>query len=291
MIVRFAAKRESAVLASIVLLWALIIVSAPLPATDDPPPEPEALKLERAARLLKMRALAGQFDITSAAGDDSPQLELRGEPLFRYSDQPRGFLDATLWAWGPPGRPAAVAKVEAALNGKVPYWQYCVASLADGPLRIDFANQRKLTAPKAGLTLHAFPDGPPPADRPAPRQRQMKDLVARFAATIHARHLDTKELVKQEMRLLPSPIHRYADEKNGLRDGMIFGLTTNGTNPDMLIVIELRGKQDDKPEWHFGIVKMTYSEVHIRLDKSEVYSSPVSEPLETWTYFQTPREE
>jgi hypothetical protein len=291
MIVRFAAKRESAALASLVLLWALIIVAAPLAATDDPPPEPDALKLERAARLQKMRALAGQFDITSATGDDSQHLELRGEPLFRYSDQPRGFVDATLWAWGPPGRPAAVAKIEAAVNGKVPYWQYCVASLTDRPLNIDFANQRKLTAPRAGITLHAFSDGPPPSDRPTPRQRQMKDLAARFAATIHSRHLDTKELVKQEMRLLPSPMSRYADEKNGLRDGMIFGLTTNGTNPDMLIVIELRGAQPDRLEWQYGIAKMTYSEVHIRLDKSEVYNSPVSEPLETWTYFQTPRED
>jgi len=72
---------------------------------------------------------------------------------------------------------------------------------------------------------------------------------------------------------------------------MIFGLTTNGTNPDMLIAVELRGDEDDNAGWKYGAVKMTYSEVHIRLGKSEVYSSPVSEPLETWTYFQTPREE
>jgi hypothetical protein len=290
MIVRFAAKRRMGPLASLAVLWALAPLVSPLPAAEDSSPEPEALKREREARLQKMRALAGQFDITSAATDDPRQLELRGEPLFRYSDQPRGFVDATLWAWGPPGRPMAVAKVEAALNGKVPYWQYCVASLADRPLRIDFADQRKLSTPRAGLTLRAFPDAPQPAERPASRQRQMKDLAARFNATIHSRHLDTKELVKQEMRLLPSPIHRYADEKNGLRDGMIFGLTTNGTNPDMLIVIELRGAQP-RLEWQYGIVKMTYSEVHIRLDKSEVYQSPVSEPLETWTYFQTPRED
>src|SRR5262245_42882973 len=282
------AARRSAVL---LLLAALAADFVPLSAADDAPSEPDVLKHEREARLQKMRLLAGQFEIAGAAADERARFELRDEPLFRYSDQPRGFIDATLWAWGPPARPMAVAKVEAALNGKVPYWQYCVASLADQPLRIDFANQRKLTASRAGLTMKSFLDAPQPADRPAARQRQMKALVARFDATIHSRHLDTKELVKQEMRLLPSPIHRYADEKQGLRDGMIFGLTTNGTNPDMLIVIELRGDQGDRLEWHYGIVKMTYSEVHIRLDKTEVYKSPVSEPLETWTYFQTPREE
>jgi hypothetical protein len=187
MIVRFAAKHESAVLASGAMLLVLATFLAPLPAGEDPSPEPEALKHEREARLQKMRALAGQFGITSAAVNEPTQFDLRGEPLFRYSDQPRGFVDATLWAWGPPGRPMAVAKVEAALNGKVPYWQFCVASLADHPLRIDFADQRKLSTPRAGLTLRAFPDAPQPAARPAPRQRQMKDLAARFDATIHSR--------------------------------------------------------------------------------------------------------
>ena len=177
------------------------------------------------------------------------------------------------------------------MNGGVPYWQFCVASLADHPLHFDFDGRRKLTATKSGFVLQKLSEAPAPAERPALRQRQMKDLVGRFAATIHSRHLDTKELVKQEMRLLPSPIHRYADEDAGLRDGVIFGLTTNGTNPDMLIVIELRRDKTSDPEWHYGIVKMTSSEVHIRLDQSEIYSSPISEPLETWTYFQLGREE
>src|SRR5262245_15195517 len=156
--VRFATARGSQ---SLLMLSVLALVS-PLLAADDPTPEPEGTKQQREARLQKMRALAGQFDITSAAADETTRFELRGEPLFRYSDQPRGFVDATLWSWGPPGRPMAVAKVEAALNGKVPYWQYCVASLADHPLRIDFTNQRKLSTPRAGLTLRAVPDAPQP---------------------------------------------------------------------------------------------------------------------------------
>src|SRR5438045_2286667 len=61
-----------------------------------------ATRAERAARLTKMRGLAGQFEIVRSAGDVKQRFELRDDPLFRYSDQPRGFLDATLWAWGPP---------------------------------------------------------------------------------------------------------------------------------------------------------------------------------------------
>ena len=96
----------------------------------------------------------------------------------------------------------------------------------------------------------------------------------------------------QEMRLLATPIHRYADAGSGLQDGMIFGLTTNGTNPDMAIVIESRGKKDSPFEWKYGIVKMTIAEVHVRLDRKEVWMSPRNGPRETWDSFtKMPREE
>jgi hypothetical protein len=49
---------------------------------------------------------------------------------------------------------------------------------------------------------------------------------------------------QEEMRVLGTPIHRYGDAESALQDGMIFGLTTNGTNPDMFILIELRRDKD-----------------------------------------------
>jgi hypothetical protein len=113
----------------------------------------------------------------------------------------------------------------------------------------------------------------------------MKELFARFSATVL---VDGNESLRQEMRRLSTPIYRYDDERAGLKDGVIFGLTTNGTNPDILIVIELRRAQSDFV-WKYGIVKMTYSDVRLRLDDSEVWSSPISAPKDTWTYFQSPR--
>jgi hypothetical protein len=290
MIKRWSAQRLPAGAA---LLIALTIVAAATPAEDVP--ATNADRSGRAARLAEMHGQAALFQIASAVKADRQRFELFGDPIFRYSDQPRGFVDATVWAWGGPerrGRPVAVAKIEMALSEiKLPYWQYCVASLADTPLDVDFANERKLTAARPGLALRDFPDAPPPAAGAAARQRQMKDLAARFGATIHALQLGTKELLKQEMRLLPSPIHRYSDDQAGLIDGMLFGLTTNGTNPDVLIVIESRREKDADAAWHFGFVKMTYAEVHLRIDREEVWSSSTSEPLETWTYFQQKRNE
>jgi hypothetical protein len=191
-------------------------VDARAAADDDSPPEEEAQREARSARLAKMHATAGQFDIVHPSDDEAQRFELRREALFRYSDQPRGFVDAVLWAWEQPGgggRPVAVAKVEMALRDKVPIWQFCVASLADHPLHVDFAGERKLTAIKAGVEFQRIPGAGKPPERPALWSLHARDLAARFGATIHARHLDTKEVVQQEMRVLPTPIHTYSDVK------------------------------------------------------------------------------
>jgi hypothetical protein len=38
--------------------------------------------------------------------------EIQPEPIFRYSDQPRHILDATIWVWGRSGRPNVLQKIE-----------------------------------------------------------------------------------------------------------------------------------------------------------------------------------
>jgi hypothetical protein len=258
-------------------------------ADDDATAETDSAKAKSAARLATMRELAEQFKMQAAPGGDQKPFELRPKPIFRYSDQPRGFVDATLWAWGPAGssgRPSVIAKIEAAVTpDKVPIWHFCVASLADGLVTADFEEVRRFAAAKPGFELRSIPGAPEPADKPAARQRQMKELVARFAATITNTNPDSKKLEPQEMRLLASPIHRYADEARGLVDGMIFGLTTNGTNPDMLVVIESQATANAPAAWKFGIVKMTIAEVHVRLDQGEVWMSPRNGPRETWDSF------
>jgi hypothetical protein len=243
-------------------------------------------KTQRDARLSIMRERVQGFEVERVSAGKREQVALWKTPVFRYDDQPRGFVDATLWRWGSKGRPVALLKVEDTASGGTPYWQFCVASLADGPINISLPNGGRLAADAAGTTLHPLENAPAPGETFAGRLRQMKELVSRFAGTIH---VDGKVSLKQEMRRLTSPIHRYSDEATGLVDGVIFGLTTNGTNPDMLVLIELREEREKSPRWDYGVVKMTAAEVHIRLDSAEVYSSPISEPMRTWTYFQMPQ--
>jgi hypothetical protein len=275
---------------------ALLATSAPAIAQDQPDAESDRAAAQRAARLASMKRLAVQLEMRRAPPDEKASFDLRPDPLFRYSDQPRGFVDATLWAWSPAGatgRPALLTKIEAAITAaNERYWHFCVVSLDDDLVTADFEGTRRLTTTKPGLELRKIHGAPEGAQKPAARQRQMKDLAARFTATIYNTNPDTKRPEPQEMRLLATPIHRYADEAAGLWDGTIVGLTTNGTNPDMLLVIELRGDKLSSAEWKFGIVKMTIAEVHVRLDKDEAWMSPRNSPRETWDSFtKMPREE
>jgi hypothetical protein len=245
------------------------------------------VKAQRNARLAVMRERAEAFEVARVLAGTKDEVPLRKTPVFRYDDQPRGIVDATLWCWEGTGRPVALLKVEAAGPDEASFWQFCVASLADGPVDISFPNGGSLAVDTAGTTLHPFDKAPRPSERSAGRLRQMKELVGRFAGTIH---VDGKESLKQEMRCLPRPIHQYSGDSAGLAEGVIFGLTTNGTNPDVLVLIELRQHGEDGLRWEYGIVKMTASDVHIQLDGAEVYSSPKSEPMRKWTFFRMARD-
>lgn len=279
----------------VVACLSLAVVAQCAGAFCDEPTEPSETgdaggsRAQREAQLGVMRERAAEIEVHQMSSSKRQLVPLHKEPVFRYTDQPRGFIDATLWCWVARGRPVALSKVEALTStAGAQSWQFCAASLAETPIEMRFPGGRRLSASRSGITLSAFDEAPEPGDRPTARLRQMKDLIARFAATIH---VDGKDSLKQEMRLLPHPIFRYADAEGGIVDGVIFGLTTNGTNPDMLIVIELCQEGNAGARWKYGIAKMTAADVHIRLDQKEIYSSPLSEPMQTWTYFQMPRRE
>jgi hypothetical protein len=255
---------------------------------QEPVTSPESTKVEGEQRLALMREQAERFQVRRQVAGKTEIETLRNNAVFRYADQPRLFADATVWCWGTQGRPVALAKVEMARRtDKVPFWNFCVASLASENIEVEFSNSRLLNTRKPGIEFLPFPEAPEPADREIARQRQMKELAGRFAATIN---IDAGSDTRQEMRLLPSPVHRYSDDAAGIRDGMIFALTTNGTNPDTLIVIELSGLLDT-PVWQYAIVRMTTGEVRIRLNDQEVWTFAAQPLGQTWQHFTRPRTE
>lgn len=247
----------------------------------------EKRKKQREKSLSEMRNSAETTKVYQLDDEKQTAAKLLPHPLFRYSDQPRGIFDATLWGWGTRGRPVAVSKLEAIRDQqRRSLWQYCLVSLSEGRIEAIWSGGERFLSKKPGLEFRRIPEGPAPSDKKIGRLFQLKKLARRFSATIY---VDGRRDKKQEMRLLPRPIYRYSDANAGLRDGAIFGFATNGTNPDTLLVIELLKQGSSAPEWQYGLARMTTGELHVRLDNNEVWQALHNAPIERWAIVHEPR--
>lgn len=202
----------------------------------------------------------------SADSKESKPVEIHAQPLFRYDDQPRGFRDATLWLWIDKGRPVAIGKTEDWREpNKGPTWITCLASLSPHTIRATWEGGYDWTAKKPGIQLLKVKDGPKPDATEPGRLRQFKALSQRFTASMQLYTGD-----RQELRLLPRQLHRYNIPAEGVTDGVIFGWTANGTNPDAVLLIELQSSPGQPAEWLYSLAPVTADKLWLKLDGNEV---------------------
>lgn len=243
--------------------------------------------------LKQMRELAESTKIlVGSGGDGAPRLIPR--PIFRYSDAAREIFDATLWAWTIDQRPVVFQKVESGLydDGKRLRWTYCLASLSESLIEVKWSNGHRYKSSKPGIEYAAIAGAPRPAANRAVRRRQMKQLASRFSATIT--HNPDGPVV-EEMRLLTRPVMEYSVGGETLPTGAVFGFTSNGTNPDAYLVIDLQQSSRGEFEWRYGATRMTICGIELRLDERSVWKTawvaPRPIPFDAWTFFYTPRVE
>jgi hypothetical protein len=236
-------------------------------------------------RLRQMKALANTFTVAGVAAD-RPPLGPGAEPVFRYDEAARGFLDGTIWTFGGPGRPQAVLKAEIHVNGIV----YGLVSLAPEALSASGINGWRWSSTRAGLDLKPIPGAPAPAATGRERLRQMRELARRFSALED----DGPAHGKLTLRLLPQPIHHYNDPASDNLDGAIFGFAT-GTNPDLLLVIEsIQASGRSASPWKYGFARIGGADLSGRLDGEVVWhegSALVPSRLATYANFVGPRDD
>ena len=91
----------------------------------------------------------------------------------------------------------------------------------------------------------------------------------------------------EQLRLMPQPVHRYEDAKRGLADGAIFGFGS-GTNPNCLLLIELRTDSASPPSWQYGFVGMSAESLRANLDDREAWFFPAAGKIgaiDSWIWF------
>ena len=75
------------------------------------------------------------------------------------------------------------------------------------------------------------------------------------------------------LRLLSRPIDRYAVPASGLVDGAIF-IFANGTNPEILLLVEARRKGSGAPSWFYAAAPLSRAEVSLKIDGKDLWKSP-----------------
>lgn len=196
------------------------------------------------------------------------------EPILRYDDKARNIFDSTLWVWGPGGRPAAVLKVEDYPHRPVDSrWLYGIVSVSTDLITVDGDEGWQWSSTKPGLDPRELPGAPVPARTEVLRLSQMKQLARRFE--VH----EDGGLVRGrlQLRLMPRPVHRYADPASGLEDGAIFAFAY-GTNPDLLLVLESSRQGDSVPAWRYGLARLGGGATSVNLDGHEVWAVAGANP-------------
>ena len=229
--------------------------------------EPDSIAAQR-MELMRTRAASIRF----RAQEETFPVALEPEPLFRYDDLTRGYVDGTVWRLGKTGRPLAIITSELHPHylGGGPRVVYDFLSLTDIPFTARSNDVPGWSPEGSAVEIRALADGPAPAGNGALRLAQMKQLAGRFTASQEV------EGQKVPLRLLPKPIDRYAAGTDPAADGAIF-LLVNGRNPGLLLLIETDGQ-----DWSYGVGRLSLpSTLVAKLADEVVYEQP---PLTDYTW-------
>ena len=265
-----------------------VIVGKLLALADEP--TGEASSAERQILLKQMRSAVAAIKVSEKVGERVAPADLFEEPVFRYSDEQRQIRDATMWVWTVQGRPVSLMKLERyGFPDPQRRWLFNIGSTTPGTLDVQWPFDRDFTSKKPGMTFQRLAGGADVAETKTARLIQLKQLARRFRATMIGGATDDS---KTEMRLLPTPLFRYASQPSQIVDGALFGLSATGTNPDAILAIQWRG---EPAQCEFALTGMTTGGLQVRLDETQVWSQPLlvgrERAFDTWMWFFSERTE
>jgi hypothetical protein len=236
--------------------------------------EPQtSLDETRARQLARMKAVASSIRLLADAERADSTVKLVGEPILKYTDNTRKNRESSLWIWSSGGRPVAVLGVEFYADPPMgPRWLFEIASLSENRIAAQHAPDLDWTAKAPGLAWTPVAGAGAPADSALRRLAQMKTILRSFTA-----HESAVIEGRIELRPLTSPLVRYAEPDAGILDGAIFAFA-NGTNPEVLVVVEAYAAKDSERRWRYALAQMTGAAVAVELDGKEIWQRGEADP-------------
>lgn len=225
-------------------------------------------------RLEYMTRSVADYQMT-APGPRGESLEVRRieQPLLRWDNPVSNVPDGTLFLWTDrQARPVAIVQVFIAA-GTDDLWLHEFQSLLDGPFELRRTDQSVWKPGRAGIAWRPLPDSPAPVDSKAGRLTQMRQLAKRFSAED-----DFEGKSRWELRLMPTPLHRYggADNDSTILDGGLFAYA-HGTDPEALLMLEARTSKSG-PAWFYALAPMTGYALRIKDRGTEVWAIDARKP-------------
>jgi hypothetical protein len=253
------------------LLGGLTIVV--LQSRADEPAAKSAASTEQQARSKRLLALNVEQASAFTFYRDTARrekLDFRREPVYIWTNLVRnGGQTGAVFVWTWQGRPEVVGSVHsnpAEIAGKRAL-THEMHSLSSAVL-IPVHDGAESWQPRAGLALKTLPDAPRPAATARQRLAQMRELSRSFSA----RSIDNDQQT-WELRMLAQPLFRYEQSESADLDGGLFAFVTSaGTDPEVVIVLESRW-QEQGAEWKYAVCRFSDLELHVEYKGAEVWSS------------------
>jgi hypothetical protein len=253
--------------------WLLIVLpvgvlsTAAVGWTQKPTEQPATPENIEAAYKISLAA-AAEYEFRVGKDENEKPLELVREPKLKWSNPAVSDLQGNVFLWTREGRPLVVGSFTKWFSPRS-VMQHEFHSLAEEPLSARFHGDPVWTTGEAGLKFVAVPNAAAPAANETQRNLQLKQLAKEFSGTAHYRNAPSDT----ELRLLPQPIHSYAAPKQGVMNGGLFAFV-RGTDPEIFLLVEARGKDAATARWQFAVARMTnMAELQVRHQNKQVWEA------------------
>lgn len=216
-----------------------VSVSADATVAQDAPSEAERLQAQFDKAPLK-------FEFEGGVGGDE-KFTLVKQPLLNWSNPERRTPAGAVYIWTLNGRPEVALSLYP--NNGVVDQEF--QSLSLHPFKAKVEGLGVWNPQEPGLEMKPLESDTQPAESKPARLRQMRALAREFTCNL------VPPNKKIPTRLLPSPLFRYASEKSpAVIDGALFAFV-QGTDPEVLLLIEAVSDDSGETRWQYGLARMS----------------------------------
>lgn len=229
----------------------------------------------------EMRALfadiASQYEV-AGGGRDAKPFELHPQPVLNWNNPERRTDVGAMFFWTQEGRPQAAMCI---YPSGPSHLEYEFQSISDKRIRASAGGGPIWEPTRPGVDFLPLESSQPVSESRQVRTRQLRGLARGFQVALKPKGKPT-----QSLRMLATPVYRYAEPKEDKRawiDGAVFTFV-QGTDPEALLLLEAV-RDGEKLRWQYAMARMTVVPVVAHRDSELVWKSEPFPPNRYSPYF------